>query len=142
MKRALLIAIVGAVFLQHGGVRMTAQTPPPGALSYFKGYFGNIDHVVGGVGLSGLGDSTGFATGTIHIGAGGVNAVPATADISAAYLYWLSMETSTDPSSSNGTFDGHPIIGKQIAPTGVAVVQGFRRRWDDERRAELARVSR
>lgn len=113
MKRVLSLAIVCAVFMQTDGARVKAQATA-GGLSFFKGYFGNIDHVVGGVGLAGLGDSTGMATGVIHI-----NGVTPNADIASAFLYWVSMETGSTPMGSQGMFRSNPIVGKQIAPPNV-----------------------
>src|SRR5262245_31466030 len=47
-----------------------------GSLKFFKNYFGSIDYAVGGVGLRGAGDTSGYATGIIHMAG-----VPADADI-------------------------------------------------------------
>ena len=117
--RPAAIFLLAIVFLWAGSGGHTLQAAvAQGGLSYFKTYFGNFGHVVGGVGLSGGGDSTGLATGTITI-----QGVPDTADIAAALLYWSSMEESNDPiASSTGTFrpaGGNPVVikGKQIAPT-------------------------
>src|ERR1700719_510159 len=76
------------------GQAASAGTPP---LNFFKNYFVTGDYVVGGVGLRGLGDSTGFATGTISIPDAkqpNATSVPAGADIVAAYLYWQTVEKS------------------------------------------------
>src|SRR6266851_437329 len=77
-----------------------AQTSNP--LNFSKNYIlSGGDYVVGGVGLRGGGDATGFATGTISIpdtvqaSAGGPSpSVPDGANIVAAFLYWESVEKS------------------------------------------------
>src|SRR6266568_9398735 len=77
-----LLLVLG--FAQPG----LAQTNP---LTLFKNYFVTGDYVVGGVGLRGLGDATGFATGTISIPdlmQPNHTSVPPGADIVAAFLYW------------------------------------------------------
>ena len=89
-----------------------AQTNP---LTLFKNYFVTGDYVVGGVGLRGLGDATGFATGTISIP--DPNSVPATgvppgADIVAAFLYWETVEKDKSTlAGKNGFFNGYAITG-------------------------------
>src|SRR6266702_4824865 len=77
-----------------------AQTSTPLPLGLSNNYMVTGDYVVGGVGLSGLGDGSGFATGTITIPDTGAYAsgmapqqVPAGADIVAAYLYWETVES-------------------------------------------------
>src|SRR5260370_10355341 len=76
-----------------------AQTSNP--LNFSKNYIlSGGDYVVGGVGLRGLGDATGFATGTISIP--DLNSVPPTgvptgADIVAAFIYWETVEKSHSP---------------------------------------------
>src|SRR5262249_39081274 len=84
---ALVSLLTPPVFAQSGS----------DALTFFKNYFVTGDYVVGGVGLRGRGDATGYATGTISIPdqnsipAGGV---PTGADIVAAFLYWQTVEKS------------------------------------------------
>ena len=80
----------------------------------------------GGIGLRGTGVSdpatqaivggsnTFYAKGTIR-----VSGVPDNADIVAAFLYWQALEGSTQPAAATGTFLGHKITGKQIAPAGA-----------------------
>src|SRR5215475_14705744 len=72
--------------------------PPDPPLTFYKNYFVTGDYVIGGVGLRGLGDPTGFATGTVNIPDTGnyanAKTVPAGADIVAAFLYWQSVEKS------------------------------------------------
>jgi hypothetical protein len=96
-----------------------AQTPLP--LSLSNNYIVTGDYVVGGVGLRGLGDGSGFATGTINIpdpAAYATNVplqqVPAGADIVAAYLYWSTVETSGTFAGKNGFFQGYPITGATL----------------------------
>jgi len=96
-----------------------AQNSP---LQLFKDYFVTGDYVVGGVGLRGLGDSSGYATKTINIpdsgnGPNGVSqpnatAVPAGADVVAAFLYWQTVE------SSQSNFAGQQGFFNQIAIKG------------------------
>jgi hypothetical protein len=104
-------------------------------------YFVTGDYVVGGVGLRGLGDASGFASGTISIPDGvqakatGVASpsVPAGASIVAAVLYWETVESGLagSPTGQQGFFgpanaDGSPIssypitgaiLGNPKAPT-------------------------
>lgn len=129
----------GAIFLSRRPMRATValglllfivlaqpglpQTTPP--LKFGENFFVTGDYVVGGVGLRGLGDSTGFATGTINIP--DANSVPATgvpagADVVAAYLYWQTVESDqTISAGENGFFRGYPIegvpLGNPNAPT-------------------------
>ncbi len=109
-----------------------AQTTPP--LNFGNNYFVTGDYVVGGVGLRGLGDATGFATGTINIP--DANSVPATgvpagAQIVGAILYWGTVESSSTafagqhgffrPVFTGGPSAGYPItgllLGNPNAPT-------------------------
>src|SRR5262249_710350 len=73
---------------------LAQPSDPP--LNFFKNYIVTGDSVVGGVGLRGLGDVTGFATGTINIpdtaNYPNAKAVPPGADIVAALLYWQTVE--------------------------------------------------
>jgi len=115
----LVIAFVATGFAQNG-------TPP---LNYFKNYIVTGDYVVGGVGLRGLGDASGFATGTINIPdtsqAAAANqsatSVPPGATIVAAFLYWQTVEKSKSAfAGQNGFFNGFPItatvLGNPNAP--------------------------
>jgi hypothetical protein len=96
------------------------------ALSFWKNYFVTGDYVAAGVGLRSTGGADGFATGTINM-----NGVPCTggfpvgyiscdkqgavpADVVAAFLYWETEETTTNPSAFNGFFDGNKIVGKPV----------------------------
>jgi hypothetical protein len=115
-SRSTLLLVVAAALLsaQPGGY---AQTPRPAALKLFKNYFlAGGDYLVGGVGLRGQGDpSTGWAIGTIRLDH--VEDVPETADISAAFLYWATLEpTGTAPQSAEARFRGQPFYGKMIGP--------------------------
>src|SRR5215813_6343911 len=95
------------------------------ALSFFKNYFVTGDYVAGGVGLRGLGDATGFATGTISIPdqnsvpAGGV---PTGADIVAAFLYWQTVEKSQSMfAGQKGFFNGYAITGNVLGNPNAPV---------------------
>lgn len=85
-----------------------ATTPSgyPDTLQFFKSYMVNGDYVVNGVGLRGQGDGSGFATNYIT-----VNNIPTDAVVVAAFLYWETIESTTLPSSTNGFFQGYPIVG-------------------------------
>src|SRR5437879_11178315 len=93
------------IFLGLFALFTPAGLAQQGALSFYKNYFVTGDYVVGGVGLRGIGDITGFASGIIKIpdtqypsakvpGAVASGAVPAEADIVAAFLYWQTVEKS------------------------------------------------
>lgn len=90
-----------------------AQTNP---LNFGNNFFVTGDYVVAGVGLRGMGNATGFATGYIKmpddntVPAGGV---PDGAQVVAAYLYWQTVE------SSQTTYAGqHGFFGPFAAPSG------------------------
>jgi hypothetical protein len=132
--------------------RGSAQNATPLPLGFAHTYLVTGDYVVGGVGLRGLGDGTGFATGTISI-PDCVQAqamtvpcpapIPAGADIVAAFLYWETVESSqTSFQGQNGFFNGYPITGDVLgnpnAPTswssggcsgssqGTKTIRGYR----------------
>src|SRR5713226_361027 len=105
-----------------------AQTSNP--LNLSKNYIlSGGDYVVGGVGLRGLGDATGFATGrisipdTVQAAATGKTSpgVPDGANIVAAFLYWETVEKSMSaftgqkgffgPINSDLSVSSHPITG-------------------------------
>ncbi len=118
---ALSLAIL-ALFAQAA----FAQTPCPGVdcLSFFKNYSVTGDYVVGGVGLRGLGDATGFATGTITIPDPNTLTmfVPDGADVVVSLLYWQTVEkTQSAFAGQNGFFNGYAIVGTSLgnpnAPT-------------------------
>src|SRR5829696_3572627 len=83
---SLLCAAVVLFCAQPGGRAQSAGRPP---LKLFKNYFlAGGDYAVAGIGLRGQGNTaTGLATGQITL-----SGVPENADISAAYLYWASLE--------------------------------------------------
>src|SRR6476660_4262421 len=85
-------------------------------LTLANNYFVTGDYVVGGVGLRGSGDASGFAKGTITIpdpAQPNSTAVPAGADIVAAFLYWETVESSNSGAASgqNGLFNNYAITG-------------------------------
>ncbi len=84
-RKVVALSLLGLVLLlaQQPG---KAQSSPPNALPFFKNYFITGDYRVGSVDLSNpVGN---FATGDIHFNNALGNAVPANADIVAAFLYW------------------------------------------------------
>src|SRR5258708_4567843 len=92
---------------------VAAQT----SLTFFKNYFVTGDYVVGGVGLRGLGDASGFARGTI-----GISAIPAGADTVAAFLYWQTVEkTQSAFAGRQGFFNGYSIVGKSLGNPNAPV---------------------
>ena len=133
---------LGAILRSRGLVRTTAalalllvfghaqnafaQTPIPLGLS--NNFMVTGDYVVGGVGLRGLGDGSGFATGTITIpdpAAYATNVplqkVPVGADIVAAFLYWETVESSGTFAGKNGFFRGYPITGQALGNPNAPV---------------------
>jgi len=118
-----LLLMLGLTFAQNG----FAQTPTPLPLGLENNYMVTGDYVVGGVGLRGLGDGSGFASGTITIPDPAAYApnlaqqVPPGADIVAAFLYWQTVESSGTFTGKNGFFGGYPITGATLgnpnAPT-------------------------
>jgi hypothetical protein len=101
------------------------------ALQLFKSYFVTGDYMVGGIGLRSQGvlntqvqqivggSVQQYATGTISM-----SGVPTNADILAAFLYWQTIETTSTPYASAGTFRGVKVVGKQIAPAGTLACAG------------------
>ena len=92
---ALLCTVVVLLFAQAGGHAQGAARPP---LKLFKNYFlAGGDYAVGGIGLRGQGDKvTQLATGTIAM-----SGVPDGADISAAFLYWITLEPADSVATSD-----------------------------------------
>jgi hypothetical protein len=91
-----------------------AQTSP---LAFFKNYFVTGDYVASGVGLRGLGDGTGFATGNISIGS-----VPPGGEPVAAFLYWQTVEKAQSAfAGQNGFFNGYAISGKVLGNPNAPV---------------------
>jgi hypothetical protein len=113
-------ALVLSLFVQAA----LAQTAAP-PLNFFNNFFVTGDYVVGGVGLRGAGDATGFATGTITIPDANTvpnQVVPAGADIVAAYLYWETVEGSqTTFSGQQGFFNGYAIAGAVLGNPNAPV---------------------
>jgi hypothetical protein len=113
---ALLCTVIVLLFAQPWGHAQVPARPP---LKLFKNYFlAGGDYAVGGIGLRGQGDSTThLATGTIAM-----IGVPAGADISAAFLYWITLEPVDSIAMSDvGYFRGQEISGKLLNPAGVTV---------------------
>ena len=85
-------------------------------LALANNYFVTGDYIIGGVGLRGLGDASGFATGQIKVpdpAQPNSAAVPPGADVVAAFLYWETVESSNAGAitGQNGFFNGFPIAG-------------------------------
>src|SRR6266704_1622894 len=111
-RRLLRVTVALALLLAFGFAQaVLAQTT--NLLTPSNNYFVTGDYVVGGVGLRGLGDATGFAKGTIAIPdplQPNAGAVPAGADIVAAYLYWETVESSQSLlAGQQGFFNGYAI---------------------------------
>jgi hypothetical protein len=101
----LLFALTFALALAEPA---SAQTTDQLTLS--NNFFVTGDYVVGGVGLRGLGDVSGFAKGTITIpdpAQPNSTSVPPGADIVAAYLYWETVEKSQSNSAGQHGFFGY-----------------------------------
>src|SRR5438477_3383510 len=105
--------VTAALMLLFG--LMSALAQPASAqttnqLTLANNFFVTGDYVVGGVGLRGLGDASGFAKGTISIpdslNQPNATSVPAGADIVAAYLYWETVEKSQSASAGKTGFFG------------------------------------
>lgn len=121
--RSIIVTAIAAALsvlgLAPAALAQNAACATPLCLS--NNYFVTGDYVVGGVGLRGLGDASGFATGTISIPdtvqaqATGVpsKGVPAGADIVAAFLYWQTVESSQSSfAGQNGFFGPIPANGQ------------------------------
>src|SRR5262245_2808843 len=116
-RATLVLLCIGIVMVSSQPVR----TDPQNALHFFRNYFVTGDYAVGGVGLrtidgtaddqDGLAD--GFATRTIHFSAVNGNAVPADANILAAFLYWQTVVTTSQGSAT----DGAQFRGQNITAT-------------------------
>jgi hypothetical protein len=106
---------------------MAAPANAADALKFFNHYFVTGDYAVGGVGLRGLGDATGFASGIINIPDANPGPelnppVPDGADIKAAFLYWQTVEkTKSALAGQNGFFNGHAIIGTVLGNPNAPV---------------------
>ncbi|MBZ5527089.1 MAG: hypothetical protein LAN71_04190 [Acidobacteriia bacterium] len=108
----------------------TSATPP----TLFNNYFVTGDYAVGGVGLRGSGDATGYAMGYITIpdpNYSNSTGVPAGADIVGAFLYWQTVESSqTSFAGQQGYFRalvagtpsaGYPITGFSLGNPNAPV---------------------
>src|SRR6185369_8470868 len=91
-----------AIVLFFAALPSFAQSPqqlplprplPSDSLTFFKNYFVTGDYVARGVTLRGLG-TAGFATGPIKPNPDGSDAVPSGANIVAAFLYWITVEST------------------------------------------------
>src|SRR5438445_3686512 len=113
--RYLLSATAALGLLLVFGFAQAALAQTTNLLTPSNNYFVTGDYVVGGVGLRGLGDGTGFAKGTITIPdpiQPNATAVPAGAAVVAAYLYWETVESSQSAfAGQQGFFNGYAITG-------------------------------
>jgi hypothetical protein len=101
-----------------------AQTNP---LGFFKNYLVTGDYVVGGAGIRGTGDASGYSAGT-SITIPDTNyqpnaaSVPSGANIVAAFLYWQTVEKSQSAfAGQTGFFNGYPVIGKVLGNPSAPV---------------------
>jgi hypothetical protein len=106
VRKGLIFFSLAVCFLANTA---PAQTAPPEALTFFKNYFVTGDYAVGGIGLRGKGDASGYAPGQIVM-----SGIPDGAVIVAAFLYWQTIESTPQPSSADGFFQGYAINGKAI----------------------------
>jgi hypothetical protein len=115
----------GLALLLVFGAAQSARAQNSNQLTLSNNFFVTGDYVVGGVGLRGLGDGTGFATGTINIpdtGQPNHASVPAGADIIAAYLYWETVEKSQSAQAGKqGFFNNYPIVGARLGNDNAPV---------------------
>jgi hypothetical protein len=115
-RKVVVLSLLGLVLLlaQQPG---KAQSSPPNALPFFKNYFITGDYRVGSIDLSNpVGN---FVTGDIHFNNALGNAVPANADVVAAFLYWEMITLAPAPPSLAGArFRDQDIstIAKQLGP--------------------------
>jgi hypothetical protein len=117
--RRLMPAAPLVLFLVFGLAQTgLAQTDPP--LYFGNNFFVTGDYVVGGVGLRGMGDSTGYATGYIKIpdanwtsNTGDTTGVPLGAAVVAAFLYWQTVESSSTVEAGKTGFFGPAPVGGQ-----------------------------
>ncbi len=126
LKSVFRMAIFFAISIFALGLapRSAAAQTCTSPLCLFKNYFVTGDYVVGGVGLDGLGGTNGLATGTINIpdiiqcnatSAASCPLVPAGADAVAAWLIWITVESSSSPGAGQkGFFNGYPITGANV----------------------------
>src|SRR5512140_2270763 len=83
---------------------------PNASLTFFKNYFVTGDYVVRGVTLRGLGTgSPSYAT--RNIDSTSADTVPSDANVVAAFLYWITVESTPSPSAGDGFFQGYAIHG-------------------------------
>ncbi|HKV82409.1 MAG TPA: hypothetical protein VJP02_29950, partial [Candidatus Sulfotelmatobacter sp.] len=109
---ALFATVVSIVLLCFAPLA-SAQSSYPDAMDFFKNYFVTGDYTVGGVGLRGTGVN-GWATGNIYFDAAHQNQAPNDAVVVAAFLYWEAIESTDQPSTMNGYFQGYPIVGVPV----------------------------
>jgi hypothetical protein len=128
--RRLMIAAVAFGLMSVLAFTQTAraQTNP---LNFGNNYFVTGDYVVAGVGLSGLPQSGGFATGYIHMPDGNTvpdTGVPAGAQVVAAFLYWQTVESSQNTATTQIGYFGPsngPSSGLSSGPPGGYQITGY-----------------
>jgi hypothetical protein len=116
MVRAVALGLMSVLALAQTAM---AQTDP---LNFGNNFFVTGDYVVAGVGLRGLGNGSGFATGTITMPDANTvpsTGVPAGAQVVAALLYWQTVESSQTTFAGQhgffGPYNGVPFTGYSIS---------------------------
>ena len=113
-----LVVLALSLLVQTG----FAQDTPP--LKFGNNYFVTGDYVVGGVGLKGLGDASGYAKRNINIPDttyGPSAGVPDGADVVAAFLYWQTVDFNGSRTGQKGFFRGKPIVGVSLGNPATPV---------------------
>src|SRR3954453_16501281 len=110
--------VIVAIGLMPGSASTASGADGP--LRFYKSDFVTGDYRAGGVGLRGQGVFNSAYNGYYATGVISMAGVPDKADIVAAYLYWSSMESSSQPSAAVGYFRNIKITGKKIGPDGIS----------------------
>src|SRR6185312_1867060 len=115
-RPACLAVLTLAVLLTQtvGHAASTALSTDIDPLAYSKGYLLTGNYAVGGVDVTSASASRGFVTGTISMS----RAVPANADILAAFLYWETVSAS-DAQVNGVKFRGQPLVAVKTTSKSV-----------------------
>ena len=103
-SRTSVTAALLAIGLVASSGQMGGQTPAPASVRSSRGYLITGDYVVSGVDLP-----AGGGTGTINFNTTLNNAVPANAEVIAAWAIWETIEPEADTSFAGAEFRGQPI---------------------------------